>query len=48
MEEVARWVNRKPNKEFDLPMTGSQKVLFWYERTIEPFYIDHKRLKLIN
>ena len=25
---------RKPNKEFDLQMTGSQEVLFWYERTI--------------
>ena len=34
MEVVALWVNRKPNKEFDLQMTGSQEVLFWYERTI--------------
>ena len=34
MEAVALWVNRKPNKEFDLQMTGSQEVLFWYERTI--------------
>ena len=34
MEAVALWVNRKPNKEFDLQMTGSQVVLFWYERTI--------------
>ena len=30
METVALWVNRKPNKEFDLQMTGSQEVLFWY------------------
>ena len=28
------WVNRKPNKEFDLQMTGSQDVLFWYHSTI--------------
>ena len=34
MEAVALWVNRKSNKEFDLQMTGSQEVLFWYERTI--------------
>ena len=34
MEAVALWVNRKPNKEFDLQMTGSQEVLFWYEGTI--------------
>ena len=34
MEVVTLWVNRKPNKEFDLQMTGSQEVLFWYERTI--------------
>ena len=34
MEAVALWVNRKPNKEFDLQMTGCQEVLFWYERTI--------------
>ena len=34
MEAVALWVNRKPNKEFDLQMTGSQEVLFWYEHTI--------------
>ena len=34
MEAVALWVNRKPNKEFDLQMTCSQEVLFWYERTI--------------
>ena len=26
VEEVALWVNRKPNKEFDLQMTGSQEV----------------------
>ena len=34
MEVVALWVNRKPKREFDLQMTGSQEVLFWYERTI--------------
>ena len=34
VEAVALWVNRKPNKEFDLQMTGSQEVLFWYELTI--------------
>ena len=34
MEAIALWVNRKPNKEFDLQMTGFQEVLFWYERTI--------------
>ena len=34
MEAVALWENRKPNKEFDLQMTGSQEVLFWYEHTI--------------
>ena len=34
VEAVTLWVNRKPNKEFDLQMTGSQEVLFWYERTI--------------
>ena len=34
VEAVALWVNRKPNKEFDLQMTDSQEVLFWYERTI--------------
>ena len=34
MEAVALWVKRKPNKEFDLQMTGSQEVSFWYERTI--------------
>ena len=26
VEAVALWVNRKPNKEFDLQMTGSQEV----------------------
>ena len=25
VETVALWVNRKPNKEFDLQMTGSQR-----------------------
>ena len=34
VEAGALWVNRKPNKKFDLQMTGSQEVLFWYERTI--------------
>ena len=34
MEAVTLWINRKPNKEFDLQMTGSQEVLFWYECTI--------------
>ena len=34
MEVVALWVNRKPDKEFDLQRTGSQEVLFWYEHTI--------------
>ena len=38
MEAVALWVNRKPNKESDFPVTGSQKVLFWYERTIISFH----------
>ena len=42
MEVVALWVNRKPNKEFDLQMTGSQEVLFWYERTINFSPIFHK------
>ena len=26
VEAVALWVNSKPNKEFDLQMTGSQEV----------------------
>ena len=34
METVALWVNRKQNKKFDLQMTGSQEVLFWYKHTI--------------
>ena len=34
MEAVALWVNKKPNKEFDLQMTGFQEVLFWYGCTI--------------
>ena len=47
MEAVALWVNRKPNKEFDLQMTGSQEVLLWYERTIIPlrFFINLIRTK---
>ena len=47
MEAVALWVNRKPNKEFDLQMTGSQEVLFWYERTIISleFFINLIRIK---
>ena len=27
MVAVALWVNRKPNKEFDLQMAGSQEVI---------------------
>ena len=34
MKAVALWINRKPNNELDLQMTGSQEVLFWYERAI--------------
>ena len=34
VEAVALWVDRKPNKELDLGMKGSQEILFWYERTI--------------
>ena len=34
MRVVALWISSKPNKEFDMLMTGSQEVLFWYERTI--------------
>ena len=34
VQAVALWVNKKPNKELDLQMTGSQEILFWYERTI--------------
>ena len=34
VQVVALWVGRKPNKEFDLPVIGSQEVLFWYDRTI--------------
>ena len=34
MQVVALWISSKPNKEFDMVMTGSQEVLFWYERTI--------------
>ena len=47
MEAVALWVNRKPNKEFDLQMTGSQEVLFWYEHTIISlqFFINLIRIK---
>ena len=47
METVALWVNRKPNKEFDLQMTGSQEVLFWYERTIisRQFFLNLIRRK---
>ena len=37
MQVVALWINRKPNKEFDMSMAGSQEVLFWYERTIISF-----------
>ena len=34
VDPVGLWVNRKPNKEFDLQITGSPEVLFWYEHTI--------------
>ena len=34
VEAIALSINRKPNKEFDLQMTGSQEILFWYGRTI--------------
>ena len=34
MQVVALRISNKPNKEFDMPITGSQEVLFWYERTI--------------
>ena len=37
MQVVALWISGKPNKEFDMPMTGSQEVLFWYERIIISF-----------
>ena len=26
MQVVALWISSKPNKEFDMPMTGSQEV----------------------
>ena len=47
VEVVTLWVNRKPNQEFDLQMTGSQEVLFWYERTIISlqFFINLVRRK---
>ena len=41
VQVIALWVRRKPNKEFDLPMTGSQEVLFWYECTIIFSPISH-------
>ena len=34
VQVVSLWVSRKPSKEFDIPMIGSQEALFWYERTI--------------
>ena len=34
MQVVALWISSEPNKEFDMPMAGSQEVLFWYERII--------------
>ena len=34
MKVVALWISSKQNKEFDMLMTGSQELLFWYERTI--------------
>ena len=33
VQVVVLWVIRKLDKKFDLPMTDSQEVLFWYERT---------------
>ena len=37
MHVSALWINSKPNKESDMSMTGSQEVLFWYERTVISF-----------
>ena len=34
MQVVAIWLSSKLNKEFDMLMTGSQEVLYWYELTI--------------
>ena len=34
MHVVVLLISSKLNKEFDIPMTSSQEVLFWYERTI--------------
>ena len=34
MQVVALWISSKPNKEFDMPMTGSQEFLCWHEPTI--------------
>ena len=47
VEAVALWGNSKPNKEYYLQMTGSQDVLFWYERTIisRQFFINLIRRK---
>ena len=44
---VTLWINTKPNKDFDMSMTGSQEVLFWYERTIISlqFFINLMRRK---
>ena len=36
IQVVTLWISSKPNKEFDMPMTGFQEVLFWYERTKYP------------
>ena len=35
MQVVALWISGKPDKEFNMPMTGSQEVLFWYEFNLE-------------
>ena len=37
MQVITLWINSKPNKESDMSMTGSQEVLFLYERTINSF-----------
>ena len=47
MQVVAQWISSKPNQEFDMPLTGSQDVLFWYECTIISlqFFINLVRRK---
>ena len=34
VQVVTLLISSEPNKETDTPMTGSHKVLFWYERTL--------------